>query len=102
MKNIIPVTAFLMFIQMLVIIFLLNMLQTSLFKKIEEASLAKDLKTKAELKSKLYYIVPTVFCDGKGRSYENIVNFTGITTLDFDNIFFKCFGYQSTFIFVRR
>lgn len=57
-----------------------------IFKEIEEASLAGDLKRKAELKSKLFYIVPTVMCDGNGRSYDNVVSYTGCTTIDFDNL----------------
>lgn len=57
-----------------------------LFKQIEEASLAKDKKRKDELKSKLYYFLPCVETDGRGRSYENVTGFTGLMIADMDNL----------------
>lgn len=57
-----------------------------LFKHIEEASLAKDKKRKDELKSKLYYFLPCVETDGRGRSYENVTGFTGLMIADMDNL----------------
>lgn len=57
-----------------------------LFKKIEQASQEGNKKLKDQLKSKLYYFSPCVFTDGKGRKYENIINFTGLLILDFDNL----------------
>ena len=44
----------------------------SLFKQIEEASSAGDLKLKSELKAKTYYFTPCIFSDGLGRSYSHI------------------------------
>ena len=58
----------------------------TLFKQIEEASKAGDKKLKDELKSKLYYFSPCCFTDGLGRKYDNIVSFTGLAVLDFDNL----------------
>ena len=57
-----------------------------IFKEIEKASLAGDKKLKAELKSKLYYFLPCVTTDGKGRSYQNITGFTGLMIVDLDNL----------------
>lgn len=57
-----------------------------LFKKIEQASKEGNKKLKDQLKTKLYYFSPCVFTDGKGRKYENIINFTGLLILDFDNL----------------
>ena len=57
-----------------------------LFKEIEKASLAKDKKLKDELKSKLYYFLPCVELDGEGRSYENVVGFSGLMIVDLDNL----------------
>lgn len=58
----------------------------TLFKQIEEASKVGDKKVKDELKSKLYYFSPCCFTDGLGRKYNNIVSFTGLAVLDFDNL----------------
>ena len=57
-----------------------------LFKEIEKASLANDKKLKDELKSKLYYFLPCVELDGEGRSYENVVGFSGLMIVDLDNL----------------
>lgn len=57
-----------------------------LFKQIEEASIVKDKKRKDELKSKLYYFLPCVETDGRGRSYENVTGFTGLMIADMDNL----------------
>lgn len=57
-----------------------------IFKKIEEASLAKNKQLKDELKSKLYYFLPCVKLDGEGRSYENVVGFSGLMIVDLDNL----------------
>jgi len=57
------------------------------FKGISDAELAGDMKLKAELKSKLYYIVPAVdIVEGTNRKYKNIKQFTGVMPLDFDHI----------------
>lgn len=56
------------------------------FKEIEKASLAGDKKRKDELKSKLYYFLPCVELDGEGRSYENIIGFSGLMIVDLDNL----------------
>lgn len=58
----------------------------ALFSEIEKASVAGDLKRKAELKQKLYYFVPNVKLDGQGRSYSNITGFNNLMILDFDNL----------------
>ncbi len=57
-----------------------------LFKDIEQASAVGDLKTKAKLKKSLYYVVPSTFSDGQGRSYSNIENFTGLLVIDVDGL----------------
>jgi hypothetical protein len=56
------------------------------FKDIEAASLAGDKKLKDELKSKLYYFLPCVTLDGKGRKYSNVTGFTGLMVVDLDNL----------------
>lgn len=57
-----------------------------IFEEIEKASLAGDKKLKDELKSKLYYFLPCVALDGEGRSYENVVGFSGLMIVDLDNL----------------
>lgn len=56
------------------------------FKQIEQASNAGDKKLKAELKSKLFYMNPCVYTDGKGRRYENILKWTRLLIIDVDNL----------------
>lgn len=56
------------------------------FKEIEKAASINDLKLKAELKAKLYYFCPCVKLDGNGRSYSNILDFSGLAVLDFDGL----------------
>lgn len=57
------------------------------FKQIEEATATGNLKLKSELKqNNLVFFTPSVKTDGKGRSYSNIENFTGIGVLDFDGL----------------
>lgn len=58
----------------------------TVFKKIEEASKAKDAKLKAELKSKLFYFNPCCTTDHKGRKYENIVSYNSLMLIDLDNL----------------
>lgn len=57
-----------------------------LFKEIEQASLDGNKQLKDELKSKLYYFLPCVEIDGNGRSYENVIGFTGLMVVDLDNL----------------
>lgn len=57
-----------------------------IFKEIEKASLAGDKKLKDELKSKLYYFLPCVELDGEGRSYKNVIGFSGLMIVDLDNL----------------
>jgi hypothetical protein len=57
-----------------------------LFKEIERASLEKNKKLKDELKSKLYYFLPCVETNGRGRSYENVTGFSGLMIADMDNL----------------
>ena len=57
-----------------------------IFKEIEKASLEKNKELKDELKSKLYYFLPCVTIDGKGRSYQNVTGFTGLMIVDLDNL----------------
>lgn len=46
-----------------------------------------NMKRKATLKqNNLFYFTPCVWTDGKGRSYSNILRFTGLLVLDFDHI----------------
>jgi len=53
--------------------------------QIQEASKKGDKKLKAELKTSLYSFTPCVHVKEK-RSYSDIINFTGLTVLDFDKI----------------
>lgn len=56
------------------------------FDEIEQASLANDIALKREIKTKkLFYFTPGAIFNGR-RKYENIVEFTGLAQLDFDNI----------------
>lgn len=57
-----------------------------LFKKIKQAEIDGDMKTKAELKSQLFYFTPCVLTNGKGRSYSDIVSFNGAVVVEFDHI----------------
>lgn len=57
-----------------------------IFKQIEEASSAGDLKLKAELKAKTYYFTPCIYSDGLGRSYSNIKYWTGLMIIDVDGL----------------
>lgn len=58
----------------------------ALFKQIEEASAIGDLKLKSELKAKTYYFTPCIYSDGIGRSYSNIVSWTGLMIIDVDGL----------------
>lgn len=58
----------------------------SLFKQIEKASAEMNLELKGKLKENLFYFTPCVTTDGLGRSYSNIVSFTSLLVLDFDNL----------------
>lgn len=53
-----------------------------LFKKIQVA----EEKEKQELKQQLFYFTPCVNTDGLGRSYSNIISFSGLLCLEFDKI----------------
>lgn len=60
-------------------------------RTIREISGKKELtppqkKLKDHLKKQLFYFTPSVITDGKGRSYHNIVKFTGIMVMEFDKI----------------
>jgi len=57
----------------------------TLLGKIADASKNKDTKLKAELKKGLYAFTPDVIVDGS-RKYDNIIEYTGLATLDFDKI----------------
>ncbi len=57
------------------------------FNKIAEAEKKEDWETKGKLKqNNLFYFTPCVFLDGQGRSYCNVIGFSGILVLDFDHI----------------
>jgi hypothetical protein len=59
----------------------------AVFAQIAQAEANGDQKQKAFLKqSFLYYFTPCVWTDGQGRSYDNILSFTGLAVLDFDHI----------------
>jgi len=59
----------------------------SIYKKIQKAELDNDIKLKGELKRKLFYFIPAVKLNPKGRrSYKDIIHFTGLMHLDFDHI----------------
>ena len=56
------------------------------FKAIEKASLEKNKELKDQLKAKLFYFLPCVELDGEGRSYTNVVGFSGLMIVDLDNL----------------
>lgn len=57
------------------------------FRKIAEAEKKEDWETKGKLKqNNLFYFTPCVSLDGEGRSYCNVIGFSGILVLDFDHI----------------
>lgn len=57
------------------------------FNKIAEAEKNEDWEIKGKLKqNNLFYFTPCVYLDGQGRSYCNVVGFSGILVLDFDHI----------------
>ncbi|MBA3970948.1 MAG: hypothetical protein H0X46_02175 [Bacteroidetes bacterium] len=56
-----------------------------IFLQIRDAEEKKDLKSKQELKSKLYSFTPCVIVKGS-RRYLNIVSFTSLLVLDFDHL----------------
>lgn len=56
-----------------------------IYERIKLATIAKDEKLRAALKSKLYYFTPAVYLHG-GRGYCNIKHWTGLMPLDFDKI----------------
>lgn len=56
-----------------------------LFEKISEAEEKGDIKTKAELKKKLYKFTPCVQINS-WRALKNITKFTGLLVLDFDHL----------------
>ena len=59
----------------------------SVYDKIKQAEIDGDIKTKHDLKMKLYYFTPCVLVDPNGkRSYKDIQQFTGLMHLDFDHI----------------
>ena len=58
-----------------------------LFRKIKEATDAKDTKLKRKLKQSLYSFTPSVIIPySKSRSYFYIKSFTGLMQIDFDGI----------------
>lgn len=58
-----------------------------LFRKIKDATDAKDTKLKRKLKQSLYSFTPSVIIPyGKSRSYFYIKSFTGLMQIDFDGI----------------
>jgi len=59
----------------------------SIFEQIRIAEKNKDMKAKADLKTKLYSFTPAVLVNGT-RKYKNIVSFTGLLPLDFDHLDF--------------
>jgi hypothetical protein len=56
-----------------------------IFDQIAECSKNGDLKTKAELKEKLFSFTPCINVSFK-RRYADIISFTGLMVLDFDKI----------------
>lgn len=57
----------------------------SVFKEIEEASKNQNKAEKDKLKRHLYFFTPCVYVKGT-RKYVNIEKFTGLLTIDFDNL----------------
>ena len=57
----------------------------SVFKAIEEASKSQNKAEKDKLKRHLYFFTPCVIVKGT-RKYVNIEKFTGLITIDFDNL----------------
>ena len=56
------------------------------FKLIEKASLEKNKKEKDRLKATLYYFTPCIWSNGNSRKYSDIVSWSGLAILDFDNL----------------
>lgn len=59
-----------------------------IFEDIREATLNKDEKRKQELKEHLFYTTPCVITNGRGRSYDNLIDFTELMVFEFDKITF--------------
>ncbi len=55
------------------------------FNAIKQAEQNKDMKLKAELKTKLYSFTPCAYVNGR-RKYSDIIHFTGLFILDFDHL----------------
>ena len=59
------------------------------FLEIQAAAENGDEELKAKLKTEnLYYFTPSVYTDGEGRSYSNIIDFTGLMVVEFDKVDF--------------
>lgn len=58
----------------------------AIFDRIRKAEENNDKELKSRLKEQLFAFTPGVFIEpGKSRRYENIIRFTGLMQLDFDN-----------------
>lgn len=59
------------------------------FLEIQAAAENGDEELKVKLKTEnLYYFTPSVYTDGEGRSYSNIIDFTGLMVVEFDKVDF--------------
>lgn len=59
------------------------------FRKIRQATIDGDNDLKSKLKEKhLFYFTPSVISDGKGRKYENVVEYNELMVVEFDKIDF--------------
>src|SRR5699024_6757504 len=59
----------------------------SVFNEIAKCETEKNWKRKAELKqNNLFFFTPSVIFNDKGRSYNDITEFTGIMVIEFDHV----------------
>lgn len=59
----------------------------NIFKQIEECEKNKDWKQKAHLKqNNLFFFTPSVFLNGRGRSYSDIEKFLPLMVVEFDHV----------------
>lgn len=59
------------------------------FRKIHQATIDGDNDLKSKLKAEhLFYFTPSVISDGKGRKYENVVEYNELMVVEFDKIDF--------------
>lgn len=58
------------------------------FHKIREATEKGDSELKNNLKKNLFYFTPSVYTDGRGRRYENVLEYNELMVVEFDKVDF--------------